>query len=115
MEVARQVLLFLHLLGLASLVGGWLVQVAATEGRTVTNAILHGAITQVVTGLGLVGVLEGLDRDVDNVKVAVKLAVGLVVLALAWVNRRRGVLPSGLFFGLGGLAVANVAVAVFWT
>jgi len=107
----------LHFLGLASLVGGWLVQLRARAQRYVNPAMLHGVLTLLLTGVILVGLAEGvesLERDVDNAKIAVKLGVALVVAVLAWFNRRRQVIPDGLFFVIGGLAIANIVVAVFW-
>ena len=113
MDFVRHVLLFLHLLGMASLLGGALVQLR--DGTHVVNsAMLHGAITQVVTGLLLVGVIEGQNDPIDHTKIGVKLAVGLVITVLCWVNRRKDVVPPGLFMGILLLAVGNVGVAVFW-
>jgi hypothetical protein len=117
MEIVYDLVLVLHFLGLASLIGGWLVQMRARGGRLVNPAMVHGALTQVLTGLLLVGLAEAvdsLDKDVDNAKIGVKLVVALVVLVLAWVNRRKGTVPDGLYFIIGGLAVLNVVVAVFW-
>jgi hypothetical protein len=108
---------FVHLIGMASLVGGWLVQVRAPGRRWVHPAILHGALTQLVSGLVLVGLAEGvssLDKNVDSAKMAVKLVVALVVVVLAWANRRRETLPDGVYLILGVLAIGNVAVAALW-
>jgi hypothetical protein len=117
MEIVYNLLVVLHFLGLASLIGGWLVQMRARGERVVNPAMVHGALTQVVTGLLLVGLAESvasLEEDVDNAKIAVKLVVALMVLGLAWVNRRTAPIPDGLYFAIGGLAVLNVVVAVFW-
>ena len=113
MDLLRDILLFLHLLGMASLFGGLFVQVR-TDPRVVNAAMLHGILTQVVTGLLLIGVLEGLDEEVDNVKVAAKFVVALLIAVLVLANRRKPLLPAGLYFGLVGLTVLNVGVAVFW-
>jgi hypothetical protein len=112
-DLLRDILLFLHLLGLGSLFGGLVVQVRA-DPRVVNSAMLHGILTQLVTGLLLVGVLEGLEEDPNNAKVGVKLlvAVGIAVLVLA--HRRKPALSDGVYVGLLGLTVLNVAVAVFW-
>ena len=104
-----------HLLGMAALVGGWMVQLPARGDRWVSPGILVGAIVQVVSGLVLVGLAEGvagLGRDGDTVTVGAKLAVGLLVAGLVWVNRRRHLLPGGVYLLIGALAVGNVAVAV---
>ncbi len=113
MELVRHALLFLHLLGMASLVGGALVQISARE-RVINPAMLHGAGTQLVTGVLMVGVVQALEDDVDNVKVAVKAVVALVVMVLVIVGRRTATVSERVFFGVLGLAVVNVAVAVFW-
>jgi FtsH-binding integral membrane protein len=113
MEILRDVLAFLHFIGLAALFGGLFVQIKA-DPRVVNNAVLHGALTQVVTGLLLVGLLEGMDEEVDNAKIGVKLLVALVITVLAFVNRKKHSIPGGLFFGLLGLTALNIAVAVFW-
>ncbi len=113
MDFIRDALVFIHLLGMASLLGGALVQVRDAD-HVVNSAMLHGALTQVVSGLLLVGVIEGQDDPIDHTKVGVKLAVGLVVAVLCWINRRKDVVPSGLFMGILLLTVGNVAVAVFW-
>lgn len=113
MDTVRDVLVFVHLIGFAALFGGAFVQVR--DAVTVVNAaMLHGSLTQVVSGILLVGVIEGQDDDLDQVKIAVKFAVGLVVAVLCWVNRRKDSVPRGLFYGITLLTVLNVAVAVFW-
>jgi hypothetical protein len=117
MDVVYKILVVLHFLGLASLIGGWLVQLRAVGERYVSAAMLHGVLTQLVTGVLLVGLAEGvdsLDRTVDRTKIGVKLVVTLVVTILCWANRRRQFLPNGLYFLIGLLAVANVVIAVFW-
>ncbi len=114
METLRLVLLFLHILGFAALLGGLLVQVGASE-RSVNGAMRDGAGTAFLAGLLLVGVLEADDQSVDHTKIAVKFGIGLVILILVMANMRKPSIPSGLYFGLLALTVANVAVAVFWS
>jgi hypothetical protein len=117
MEVAYELLLVLHFLGMASLVGGWLVQLRARGERYVNSAMVHGVLTQLVTGVLLVGLAEGVDsleRELDMAKMGVKLLVALVVAVLCWANRRRPTLPDGLYLLIGLMSIANVVVAVFW-
>lgn len=113
MELLRDALLFIHLLGFAALFGGAFVQLR-DDSRVVNSAMLHGALTQVVSGVLLVGVLEGIDEGIDYTKISVKFAIGLIVALLCWVNRRKPEVPRGLFWGIFALTVANVAIAVFW-
>lgn len=115
MEIAYDLVVVLHFLGLASLVGGWLVQMRARGERLVNPAMLHGALTQLVTGIVIVGLGEAvLERDYDMVKISVKLVITAIVLLLVWVNRRKETIPDGLYYLIGGLAIANVAIAVLW-
>lgn len=107
----------LHFLGLASLLGGALVQLSVRTGRRVNTAMVHGALTQLVTGLILVGLAEmadSLDKDVNHAKIGVKLAVVLIVVVLTWANRRRETVRDPLFFSIFALSLANVVIAVMW-
>ena len=113
MDFLRDLLLFLHIIGLAALFGGLFVQIKS-DPRVVNNAMLHGILTQLVTGLLLVGVLEGSDADVNHTKVGVKLLVALVIGVLVVVNRKKPALPNGLYLALLGLTVLDIGVAVFW-
>lgn len=114
MEFLREVLLFLHLLGMATLVGAFLLQRRTAASGPLNAAWLHGTALQLVTGLALVGVLESLPEEVDHVKVGVKLLVGLVIGGLALAFRKRDRMPNWLLPALAGLVVLNVGVAVFW-
>jgi hypothetical protein len=112
-DFGRDVLLFIHLIGFAALFGGAIVQVR-DDVKVINAAMLYGALTQVITGLLLVGVIEGLDEDLNHAKVGVKLAVALVVALLCWVNRRKDQVPHGLFYVIMLLTAANAGIAVFW-
>lgn len=112
MELVYDVLVILHFVGLAALLGGFLVQMS-TSPRVVNRAMVDGALTQLVTGLALVGIAEAaLDEDLNHVKIGVKLAVLLVIVVLVWANRRRAAVPTGVWAGIGGLTLANIAIAV---
>ncbi|WP_432476840.1 hypothetical protein [Nocardioides sp. GXQ0305] len=114
MELARQILLFVHILGFAALFGGLVVQARDPEKR-VNGAMRDGIGTAFLAGLLLVGVLEAGDGDVDRVKIGVKFAVGLVLLVLVMANVRKPRIPQGLWLGLLLLTIGNIAVAVFWS
>ena len=114
METLRLVLLFLHLLGWAALLGALLAQARSPE-KQATPVMRDGVGTAFVTGLLLVGVLEAGPDPVDHAKIAVKFTIGLVLLVLVMANVRKQRIPQGLWAGLLVLAVVNVAVAVFWS
>jgi len=113
-DTLRLILLFVHILGFAALVGGLLAQ-AKEPVKRVNAAMRDGAGTAFVAGLALVGVLEAGDGDVNHAKIAVKTVIGLVILVLVMVNLRKERIPQGLWLGLLALSVLNVAVAVFWS
>ncbi|MBB5788240.1 hypothetical protein [Jiangella mangrovi] len=118
MEFVYDLVLVLHFFGLASLLGGIMVQLSARGGRVVNLAMLHGALTQLVTGVALVGMGEAVDslgKDVNQAKIGVKLVVVLIVTALCFAYRKRTSIADGVFFALFGLSAANVVIAVFWT
>ena len=54
MDIVYDIILILHFIGLASVVGGFLAQMKSSD-RGVNPAMVHGALTQLVTGLLLVG------------------------------------------------------------
>jgi hypothetical protein len=114
MDFVLDALVFLHLLGMASLFGGAFVQIRSPQ-RVVNNAMLHGILTQVITGLLIVGVLESGTDPVNHVKIGVKFALAVIIGVLVIVNRKKPSIPNGLYYGLLGLTVATVGVAVFWT
>lgn len=114
METLRLVLLFVHILGFAALLGGLLVQVRE-ETKRVNPLMRDGSGTAFLAGLLLVGVLEAGDGDVDHAKIGVKFAIGLVILVLVMANTRKPSIPQGLYFALLGLTLVNIAVAVFWS
>ena len=113
MHILEVVLLVLHVLGLAAVAFGIFRQLNDAT-KSVNAAIAHGATTQLVSGLLLVGVLEAGDDDVNHVKIAIKLVVALAIVGLAHANRRKPSIPAGLFWGLVGLELLNVVLALAW-
>jgi hypothetical protein len=114
METARLILLVLHILGFAALIGGLLAQAGESE-KKVNAAMRDGVGTAFLAGLALVGVLEADDGDVDHAKIGVKFGIGLVLLVLVMANTRKTSIPKGLWAGLLVLAVVEVCVAVIWS
>ncbi len=111
MDLARDIVLILHFVGLASLLGGFLVQMKPKE-KVVNAAMFHGALTQLVTGLLLVGIREMGDGEVNHMKIGIKLVLLLVIGALVLVHRKRGSVSTGVWGAIGALTVAEIVVAV---
>lgn len=114
MDILRQVLLFVHILGFAALLGGLFVQMRSAD-KAVNGAMRDGAGTAFLAGLALTGVLEAGDGDVNHAKIGVKLVIGLVILALVMANLRKPRIPEGLFYGIFALTLVNIGVALFWS
>lgn len=113
MEFLRHVLLVVHLLGFAALLGGLLVQARSAE-KSVNALMRDGIGTAFVAGLLLVGVIEADDAPINHAKVAVKGVIALVILVLVMANLRKERISAGLWALLLLLTVANVCIAVFW-
>ena len=117
MDVLIHLFVGLHIIGIASLLGGFLTQMKAMGAGTArfVPAMLHGALTMLVTGVVLVGLNQAQDYSVDNIKIGVKLALLIVILGLVYVKRDEEKADKGLFGLVGLLTVANVFIAVLWT
>lgn len=116
MEILRLLVLSLHFIGLAALVGVFLVQMRQKSGFN-TKLLMTGAITQLVTGILLVGLREMQDLPVNQTKIAVKLTIALIAAVAAFLAHRRQakdgkVMP--LFHTAGGLGLVNILIAVLW-
>ncbi|MGP4112844.1 hypothetical protein ACTWP5_18290 [Streptomyces sp. 4N509B] len=116
MEVLIDVVLGLHIIGIAALLGGFLSQMKALRAgeARVSPGMLHGAWTMLVTGLALVGLNQADDQEVNNVKIAVKLTVLLAILAVTYVNRDEERVAAPLFGAIGGLTIVNIFIATVW-
>ncbi|MEU9998253.1 hypothetical protein ACGFYP_20140 [Streptomyces sp. NPDC048370] len=117
MDVLINVFVALHIIGIASLLGGFLTQMKAMGAGTArfSPAMLHGALTMLITGIALVGLNQADDQTVNNVKVGIKMAVLVVILALVYVKRDDETVDKGLFAAVGGLTIANIFIATLWT
>lgn len=113
MELVQHIVLLLHLIGWASLFGGFLVQMKTSEPE-INAAMLHGSYTMLVTGIALAGLAEMGPDPVNHIKIGVKLGVALIITVLVIINRRFSSIPRGLWALLGGLTVVNAGIAVLW-
>ena len=119
MDFLYTLLVILHFVGLASLLGGFLVQMkAVAKGKGVIHAaMIHGALTQLVTGVLLVGlnempgVLESA-AEMNHMKIGIKLAVLIVITVLVFVYRKRTAVPAWVLWAVGALTLTNVVIAV---
>lgn len=120
-ELITGILVILHLIGLASLLGGFLTQMKSLKtGGAVVPAMLHGAWLLLVTGFALVGMVgasagvSGMDPEhVNNLVLAAKSIVITVIFFLAYgfskkdLSTKKWVVPT-----IGLLTIVNVTLAV---
>lgn len=118
MDFLTKIVVALHLLGMAAIVGGWLV---ARTGTTFPATIVWGARAQLVTGIILVGLAEANkepgDPKLNYAKIGVKLVISLAVVAMAEIGAartRKGEAHSTQLDVAGGGAVVNALVAALW-
>jgi len=127
MDTVRDVVLITHFVGLAMIIGPFLIQMRAHSGYAF-NWVLAGGVTQLVSGLVLTGLAEmrlaGNDElSLDHTKIAVKLVLALIIFAVAligWLRQRR--MDSGesqrsllpFLHTAGALAIIEVVIAVWW-
>ena len=116
MEYLRFALRYLHLIAFALLLGGWVVQYVGGKVN-ITIPMRVGLGTMLGTGL-LLALPFPSGVDLDYVKLGVKLAIAFsigVLFGIEGTRARAGrTVGRGLFGAIGGLALVNAAVAVFW-
>ncbi|MEX2441223.1 MAG: hypothetical protein WD400_01095 [Pontimonas sp.] len=126
MELARNLTLIAHFIGLAIIIGPFLLHLRSRSGYPF-NWVLAGTIVQLVTGLILVGLAEmrlADDPDIalDHTKIAVKSGVALIAFVAAligFLRQRRGLAGNErklmpFFHTAGGLTLIDLFVAVLW-
>ena len=114
MDFLYTLLVILHFVGLASLLGGFLVQMKPIgAGKGLINAaMVHGALTQLVTGLLLVTIAELGEGGLNHMKIGIKLAVLIIITVLVFVYRMKTSVPSWVLWAIGALTLTNVVIAV---
>lgn len=115
MELLRDIVIVLHLIGFAILFGAWVVEALAKRTR-ITSAMHIGLTVALVSGLALAAPW-GLDGgDLDYMKIGIKLvvlvAIGAVLGIGAAKQKREGAAPPALFWTAGILTLVNATIAV---
>jgi FtsH-binding integral membrane protein len=115
MNIVYNIVVFLHIVGAAMIVGIWIGQM---KKPTVHPRQFDGAMLQLLTGVALMGLIPALDMDANYAKLGIKLVIAVVVGVLAFIGRRKykkgEAVSPGLAHGVGGLALLNIAIATIW-
>ncbi len=106
--------LVLHFIGLAMLLGGFMVQMTSPD-KGVNRTMLEGALTQLVTGLVMVGIASSgaIDEKMNDPVVGIKLLIVVVITVLAFIGKRKTPPQVALWATIGALTLVNILVAVF--
>ncbi len=113
MTFVYYLLLFLHFVGWAIVLGG-----TVTNLRTprLANGVLHGALTALISGILMTGVAEMGDGlpDLNYMKIGIKLVIAAVVTVLVIVAARRKEPSRALLGSIAALTAVNIAIAALW-
>ncbi|MGK5529203.1 hypothetical protein [Streptomyces sp. URMC 129] len=116
MDMLITVFVVLHFIGFLVLLADMALQLpAAMDGKArMRPAMRFGAAGALLTGIVLVALNQADDQDLNNVKLAVKLGVVVLVLALIYVKRDEERVPNSLFAAVGALTIGNILIAFLW-
>ena len=117
MDLLRNVVVLLHLVGFAVLFGAWVAEAAARRFRF-TSVMNYGLLISLLTGVALAAPWPA-GEQINYPKVGVKLAIVLVigaVLGIGLARQRRSGDPVArpLFASVGVLVLAAAAIAELW-
>ena len=113
MGIAFQLLVLLHLVGFAALLGGYLVQLRTVEPE-INAAMLYGSWVVFASGSALVGLVAIGPGLTDYAELVIKLLLTVVIVVLVTKNRKYARIPRGLGALIGLLTLLAAAVAVLW-
>jgi hypothetical protein len=115
MNIVYNIMVFLHIVGAAMIVGIW---IGNMKKPTVHPRQFDGAALQIITGIVMMGLIPALHMDANYFKLGIKFAIALAVAVLAFMGRRKykkdEPISKGLAHSVGGLALLNVAIATLW-
>ena len=117
MDLLRNVVVLLHIVGFAVTFGAWVAEAAARRFR-ITRSMDYGLLLSLLTGLALAAPWPA-GIDLNYPKIGVKLVVliilgGLLGMGSARQKRTGEPVPRAMFWSIGVRAFAAAAIAVLW-
>ncbi|UUO01335.1 Fe-S protein [Mycolicibacterium novocastrense] len=117
MELLRNVVVLLHIVGFAITFGGWAAEALARRFRT-TRAMDYGLLLSLLTGLALAAPWPA-GIELNYPKIGIKLVIlvilgGFLGMGSARQKRTGNPIPRPMFWAVGVLSFAAAAIAVLW-
>jgi hypothetical protein len=117
MELLRNVVVLLHIVGFSVTFGAWTAEAAAQRFRF-TRIMDYGLLVSLLTGLALAAPWPA-GIDLNYPKIGVKLVILVILgglLGMGSVRQKRtgDAVPRALFVAVGVLSFSAAAVAVLW-
>jgi hypothetical protein len=117
MDLLRNVVVLLHIVGFATTFGAWVAEAATKRFRT-TRTMEYGLLVSLLTGLALAAPWPA-GIELNYPKIGVKLAIlialgGVLGIANARQRRTGAPAPRPLFLSAGVLSLVAAGVAVLW-
>lgn len=117
MELLRNVVVLLHIVGFAVTFGAWTAEAAARRFRT-TRLMDYGLLLALLSGLALAAPWPA-GIDLNYPKIGVKLAIlivlgGLLGMGNARQRRTGEAVPRAVFALIGILSLTAAGIAVLW-
>ena len=116
MELARNILLGIHLIAMLGILFSLL-----TSRKKLSPGLTHSALLALVAGIALVGIRYGLHSQdpakwstPDNAKITVKTLVVAVILAITYANKKKESLKYWVIPVIAGLTIGNIVIAFVW-
>ena len=114
MDIAVNIALILHILGVGALLSGFFYQLKDWgKGMKVNAGILHGAWLQLITGFALAGLVPAMgEESINGIALAIKSVVITLIFFVAYSFNKKEVTPTWVVPAIAGLTILNVAVAI---
>lgn len=120
LSIIHTVAYILHMLGILGILVLLLTQ-GMKKPRKFNAGVLHSAATALIAGLIMVGLQHPLNADnpteyplYNNTKIAVKLGIILIILAIGYRQNNKSVFTTKTWATMLGLTVVNIVIATAW-